>query len=72
MIHRPAPIAELEAAGRIPEDALDIGAVALALAAAANPEARREPYRRHLEKLSAEVAAYVGGHRGPVPLLLRH
>ena len=72
MIHQPAPIAELEAAGRISEDALDIGDVALALAAVANPEARREPYRRHLEKLSAEVAAYVSGHRGPAPLLLRH
>ncbi len=72
MIDRPAPIAEVEAAGRSAEDEMNIGAVALALAAVANPEARRRPYRRHLEKLSAEVEAYVSGHRGPVPLPLRH
>ena len=72
MIDRPAEIAELKAAGRAPEEVLDIGALSLALAAVANPEARREPYLRHLKKLSAEVAAYVGGYRGPVPLPLRH
>ena len=72
MIDLPDPIAELEAAGRNPEEELDIGTVALALAAVANPKARRRPYRRHLEKLSAEVEAYVAGHRGPIPLPLRH
>ena len=72
MIDLPDPIAELEAAGRSPEEELDIGTVALALAAVAYPKARRRPYRRHLEKLSAEVEAYVAGHRGPVPLPLRH
>ena len=72
MIERPAQITELKAAGHAPENALDISAVALTLAAVANPEARQEPYRRHLKKLSAEVAAYVGGHRGPAPLSLRH
>ena len=72
MIDRLVSITELEAAGRTPEDELDIGTVALTLAAVAKPEAHQEPYRRHLKKLSAEVAAYVGGYHGPVPLSLRH
>jgi len=63
---------ELAAAGRCDADQLNIGETALALAAAMKPGAARAPYRRHLESLAGEVAAYVGGHRGSVPVALRH
>ena len=72
MADRPALMAALEAAGRLPESSIDIAEVALTLAALAKPDAAQAPYQRHLEKLAQEVAAYVGGHRGTVPLELRH
>ncbi len=68
----PALRDELEAAGRTDEAAIDLAETALALAAASKPEVARGPYRRHLQKLAHEVAAYVDGRRGPVPLKLRH
>jgi len=67
----PGPIREgLSAAGR--EETPAIGETALLLAAAARPETPLAPYRRHLDKLAHETAAYVAGTRGPVPLALRH
>lgn len=64
--------AELDAAGRTDDEDLDIGAVALALATAAQPGTARAPYERHLAQIADAVGAYVGGRRGPAPLALRH
>ncbi|MDD9877678.1 MAG: transglutaminase-like domain-containing protein [Magnetovibrio sp.] len=62
----------LEAAGAAADDAIDIGATALTLAAVGRPDTSREPYRRHLEKLTAEVGAYARrGPRAP-SLALKH
>ena len=65
-------MAELEIAGQTADDKLDVGALALTLAAAAKPERRREPYQRHLKKMANEVAAYVSGYRSQDSLFLRH
>lgn len=72
MAERSALMAALEAAGRLPDEAIDTADLALTLAALARPGAARAPYRRHLDKLAGEVAAYVGGRRGAAPLELRH
>ena len=63
---------ELAHVGRTNDDAIDMGEAALVLAAIAKPNTPREPYRRHLQKVFHEVAAYVDGYRGVVPLKLRH
>ncbi len=63
---------ELEIAGQTADDKLNVGALALTLAAAAKPERCREPYQRHLKKMADDVAAYVSGYRGKDSLLLRH
>ncbi len=65
-------MSELEMAGQTADDKLDIGALALTLAAAANPERCREPYQRHLKKMANEVGSYVSGYRGKDSLSLRH
>ena len=72
-MHRQSDLmAELEMAGQTEDEKLNVGALALTLAAAARPERRREPYQRHLKKMAAEVAAYISGYRGEETLLLRH
>ena len=63
---------ELSIASRTEETNLEIGTLALTLAALAEPERGREPYQRHLRKLTDDVAAYVIGHSDPIPLQLRH
>ena len=65
-------MAELEIAGQTEDDKLNVGALALTLAATAKPERRREPYQRHLKKMANEVAAYVSGYRSQDSLFLRH
>ena len=65
-------MAELKIAGQTADDKLEVGDLALTLAATAKPERRREPYQRHLKKMADEVAAYVRGYRGQDSLLLRH
>ena len=65
-------MAELEIAGQTADDKLEVGDLALTLAATAKPERRREPYQRHLKKMADEVAAYVSGYRNQDSLLLRH
>jgi len=72
MIGQAELMVELELAGQTADDKLDVGALALTLAAAAKPERCREPYQRHLKKMANEVAAYVSGYRGQNSLLLRH
>ena len=58
--------------GEATDDRLDLGEAALLLAALARPGSTLEPYRRHLEKLVAEVTDYAGGNGGTAGVALRH
>ena len=51
---------------------LNIGSIALTLAALARPDKEREPYWRHLERLTNDVTSYVAGYNHPLSLNLRH
>ena len=46
--------------GAAPDGDIDLGHAALVLASMERPRVATEPYRRHLAKLAAEVAAYAG------------
>lgn len=52
--------ADLSRLAGLPDEALDIGEAALALAALARPERPRDPYRRFLAELAAETQALAG------------
>src|SRR5262249_6087411 len=54
---RAAIEAELKAIGAAPDDGIDIGRAALALAALDRPEAQRADYLAHLDALARDVAA---------------
>jgi len=62
----------LRHAGGTADAAMDLGAVALALASLDRPDIALAPYERHFRKLTEDVAAYVAGTRAPTPLVLRH
>lgn len=49
--------------GGLADDDIDLAEAALALAAVDRPRISREPYRRHLAKLTAEVGAYAAAAR---------
>ena len=57
--------------GQLPDRDIDLADAALTLAAAERPGVPLEPYRRHLERLVADVRAYAGGSRPEAPLGLR-
>lgn len=57
------PRAHLARLGGLADDDIDLAEAALALAALERPHASREPYRRHLVKLAAEVGAYAHAAR---------
>ena len=46
--------------GGLPDDEINLAEAALVLASIDRPRAALEPYRRHLERLVADVRAYVG------------
>ncbi len=50
--------------GALEDEAIDLAEAALAISAVDRPGVSVEPYRRHLEKLVAEVSAYAGSMRG--------
>jgi len=50
--------------GALEDEAIDLAEAALAISAVDRPGVSVEPYRRHLEKLVAEVSAYAGFMRG--------
>lgn len=52
--------AQLSRIGGLADDAIDPAATALLLAQLERPRASLEPYRRHLQRLVDEVAAYAG------------
>ena len=57
--------------GRLPDRDIDLAEAALTLAAADRPGVPLDPYRRHLERLVADVRAYAGGAQPEAPLSLR-
>jgi regulator of sirC expression with transglutaminase-like and TPR domain len=57
--------------GQLPDQHIDLADAALILAAAERPGVSLDPYRRHLERLVADVRAYAGGTRPEAPLNLR-
>jgi len=60
------PRARLAAYGALPDDRFPMVSAALDLAEARNPGLNQGPYKRHLERLAADVGAYAGGE--PVSL----
>jgi regulator of sirC expression with transglutaminase-like and TPR domain len=63
--------ARLVKIGQLADRQIDLADTALTLAAAERPGVPLDPYRRHLERLVADVRAYVGGTEPEVPLNLR-
>lgn len=63
---------ELSAGAGVDGDAIDLAATALLLAAANQPRMAVAPYRRHLDHLASEVAAYGGVAAGDGDLEERH
>lgn len=63
--------ARLVKIGQLADRQIDLADTALTLAAAERPGVPPDPYRRHLERLVADVRAYVGGTEPEVPLALR-
>ncbi len=63
--------ARLVKIGEGADEDIDIAEAALILAAADRPGVALEPYRRHLDRLVADVRAYAGGTEPPVALDLR-
>lgn len=63
--------ARLVSIGGLADRQIDLADAALTLAAAERPGVPLDPYRRHLERLVADVRAYVGGTEPDVPLALR-
>ena len=59
--------AELTRLAKLEDHHIDLAGAALTLAAVTRPRVPVDPYRRHLEKLVGEVAAYAGGTGGAVP-----
>ncbi|MFQ5765250.1 MAG: transglutaminase family protein, partial [Rhodospirillales bacterium] len=61
----------LTAIGESADGDIDLAEAALVLAAVDRPGVPLEPYRRHLERMVADVRAYAGGTEPPADLALR-
>ena len=62
------PRAQLIGLGRLPDAEIDLAEAALILASIDRPGVPLEPYRRHLELLTADVRVYVGDLDAPLNL----
>ena len=57
--------------GTLPDESVDVAETALLLASIQRPGVSLGPYRRHMERMTAEVTSYVAGHAGGADLDLR-
>ncbi len=72
MVKPPPDIrARLVRIGALADGRIDPAETALVLASVERPGVSMEPYRRHLERLAAEAAAYADSADGPGGLGLR-